>query len=172
FGAMPADLQGLATALGIQEADIRDTGLPAQEVSSGVPFLFVPLATRRAVDTVVTNQQALTRFFQSSGLAETGVFVFSTERSQDDATAYSRMFAPAFGVPEDPATGGASGPLGAYLVQHGAVRAEPVARMISLQGVKMRRPSRIHISISTKSSVIDEVLVGGTAVVVGEGTIR
>src|SRR5262249_39201417 len=91
FGATSTDLQSLATALGIQEADIRDTGLPVQEVSSGVPFLYVPLATRRAVDAVVTNHQALTRFFQSSGLAETGVFVFSIERSQDDATAYSRM---------------------------------------------------------------------------------
>jgi len=81
------------------------------------------------------------------------------------------MFAPAFGVPEDPATGGASGPLGCYLVHHGVVEADEAAHMISVQGVKMGRPSRIHISIDVLDERIRQVQVGGQAVLVGEGTV-
>jgi trans-2,3-dihydro-3-hydroxyanthranilate isomerase len=172
FGPSPANFPALAAALGLSEGDIRGTGLPAQQVSAGVPFLFVPLVSRSAVDAAVVDQQGLSRFFQSENLPELGVFIFSTEPANDDANVYSRMFAPSFGVPEDPATGGASGPLGAYLVHYGVVKADPVARLVSLQGVKMGRPSRIHISVSRQEGAITEVLVGGRAVVVGEGTIR
>jgi trans-2,3-dihydro-3-hydroxyanthranilate isomerase len=171
FGAKPHDVQSLATALGLREADIRDTGLPVQEISSGVPFLFVPLASRQAVDSVVVDQQGLTRFYTSMRLPDLPVFVFSTESGDDDATVYSRMFAPASGVPEDPATGGASGPLGVYLVQYAAVHVEAVTRIVSVQGVKMGRPSRIYVSVATQGGAITEVLVGGNAVIAGVGQI-
>src|SRR2546425_8026229 len=63
---------------------------------------------------------------------------------EDDATVFSRMFAPGFGVPEDPATGAASGPLGAYLTEYGAVHPDAgAAHIVSRQGVKMGRPSEI-----------------------------
>lgn len=100
------------------------------------------------------------------------VFVFTLEPADDDATVYSRMFAPMFGIPEDPATGGASGPLGAYLYKYQAVTSAQAKQMISLQGVAMGRPSRIHISIQGKDQKIDEVKVGGEAVLTGEGTIH
>jgi PhzF family phenazine biosynthesis protein len=48
--------------------------------------------------------------------------------ARDDATVYSRMFGPCIGIPEDPATGAASGPLGAYLLQHNAVSADNASR--------------------------------------------
>ena len=83
--------------------------------------------------------------------------------------AYSRMFAPGLGIGEDPATGGASGPLGCYLVRHGAVTADRAAAMLSLQGVKMGRPSHVHISIGVEDNEIVRVRVGGAAVFVGEG---
>jgi len=57
------------------------------------------------------------------------------------------QLATALGITENPATGGASGPLGTYLVRHGAVSRRAMERMVSLQAVAMRRPSRIHISI-------------------------
>ena len=77
------------------------------------------------------------------------------------------MFAPAFGIPEDPATGWASGPLGAYLVP------EDTAQMVSLQRGKMGRPSRVHISISSspRRRDITSVQVGGAAVKVAEGAL-
>ena len=172
FGSRPPDLKNLALALGIAESDIRDSKLPVQEVSSGVPFLFVPLASRRAVDAVVLDRSALLRFYQLAQMPELPVFVFSLEGAGDDATVFSRMFAPAFGVAEDPATGGASGPLGGFLVHHGAVTAARAAHMVSLQGVKMGRPSRVHISIGSQNGIIDDVRVGGQAVLVAEGTMH
>jgi trans-2,3-dihydro-3-hydroxyanthranilate isomerase len=81
------------------------------------------------------------------------------------------MFAPGLGVIEDPATGSASGPLGCYLTHHKVVAPKQAAAMLSLQGVKMGRPSHVHISIGVTGGEIDSVRVGGEAVVAGEGTL-
>ena len=63
-----------------------------------------------------------------------------------------------FGIAEDPATGGASGPLGCYLFAHRLVPRERLSHAVSLQGVKMRRPSRIHISIEVSGEAITRVI--------------
>ena len=76
------------------------------------------------------------------------------------------------GANEDPATGSASGPLGCYLVKHGLVPADKAASIVSSQGVKMGRPSRIHIKIDQAGGEISRVRVGGTSVLVGEGRLR
>ena len=166
------DRDGVAAALGIDPGAVT-TGLPIQVVSCGLPVLFVPLETRRAVDAVTFELAGMRPIFARHRLDDLPVFIFSLETGHDDATAYSRMFAPAFGIPEDPATGGASGPLGAYLVHHGAVSPEGTAPMVSLQGVKMGRPSRVHISISSssKDGDITSVQVGGAAVLVAKGEL-
>ena len=171
FGAIPANTGDLAGALGVKEADIRDTGLPVQVASSGVPFLYVPMSSRDAVNRAELERGAFVRFCRAEGLQEFPVFLFSLESTGDGATVFSRMFAPGFGVTEDAGTGGASGPLGGYLVHHGAVSTEQAARMVSLQGVKMGRPSEIHISIAARDRQITDVRVGGQAVLVAEGTL-
>jgi trans-2,3-dihydro-3-hydroxyanthranilate isomerase len=99
------------------------------------------------------------------------VFLFTAAPGSDGATVYSRMFAPELGVVEDPATGSASGPLGCYLVRHKVVPPEKAGAMLSLQGVKMGRPSHVHISIGVNGEAIASVRVGGEAVLAGEGTI-
>lgn len=86
-------------------------------------------------------------------------------------TVYSRMFAPGAGISEDPATGGASGPLGCYLVRYGLVAGAAAQRIVSAQGVFMGRPSRIHISISGTADAITQVKVGGEAVLVARGEL-
>lgn len=171
FGATPGDRPALAAALGVSEADLASGPLSAQIVSSGVPFLFVPLATRKAVDAAALDRALWQRYCMSLGDAELPVFLFSLEPGADGATAYSRMFAPVFGIAEDPATGGASGPLGGYLVHHGAVDQEAARRMLSLQGVKMGRPSRIHIDVESAARRIKDVRVGGQSVLVAEGAL-
>jgi predicted PhzF superfamily epimerase YddE/YHI9 len=103
-------------------------------------------------------------------LARSGV-IFSAEQGDDRATVYSRMFAPALGVAEDPATGSASGPLGCYLVRHNLVSPERAGAMLSLQGVRMGRPSHVHISIQVENGDITLVRVGGESVLAGEGTL-
>jgi len=167
-----------ATALGVPDSAVGGTGLPVQVVSCGVPFVFVPLTTRSAVDNAMINREALNTLLHQAGVDATGVFLFSTERAPstgsgqaDKATVYSRMFAPAIGVYEDPATGIASGPLGCYLVRHKIVPASKAGAMLSLQGVKMGRPSYVHISIGAEGTEIRSVRVGGESILAGEGTL-
>jgi trans-2,3-dihydro-3-hydroxyanthranilate isomerase len=164
FGPAFDDVGRVAAALGVREEDIRMTGLPVQQVSCGVPFVFVPLTSRAAVDAAVPDTRLL----------DFEAYVFTTDRSgaTDSAITYSRMFAPMLGVVEDPATGGASGPLGAYLVKHSVVTPEQARSMLNLQGVKLGRPSWIHIAIETTEDAISRVRVGGTSVFVAEGTME
>lgn len=169
FGNTVGDLGAAARSVGVDEASIRRTGLPVQEVSCGVPFIFVPLATRAAVDAACADGAAFAAMCRAAGVDDHGVFVFSTEPGPDGATVYSRMFAPRLGIFEDPATGAASGPLGCYLVKHGVVPAEAAGRIVSLQGVRMGRPSWIHIAIGTSGAGIADVKVGGEAVLVATG---
>lgn len=163
------DTSALAAALGLDPRDLADH--PAQMVSCGVAFLFVPLRTRRAVDAVAIDRKRLSGCFRAAGIEEEGVFLFSTEAAGGDETVYSRMLAPTLGVAEDPATGAASGPLGCYLLHHEIVTPEQARTLVSLQGVAMGRPSRIHISIDSQDEMISRVRIGGTSVLVGRGTL-
>lgn len=173
FGKTMDDVSTVAAALGVRERDIGETGLPVQEVSCGVPFVFVPLTSRASVDAVEPNRAAMLRVCRAASPGTDGVFVFSSEAGPDEATVYSRsLFAGGTGIMEDPATGGASGPLGAYLVRHGVVPADRADRILSLQGVKMGRPSHVHIDIGVEQGEIVRVRVGGEAVLVAEGTLE
>jgi trans-2,3-dihydro-3-hydroxyanthranilate isomerase len=171
FGEPIADPARAAAVLGLSELAVAGTGLPVQVVSCGVPFLFVPLATRAAVDNAALQRDRFDVLRETAGTDAHGVFVFSSQPGNDKATVYSRMFAPDLGMGEDPATGGASGPLGCYLVRHKVIRPEKAAAILSLQGVKMGRPSHVHISIGTEKEEITSVRVGGEAVLAGEGTL-
>jgi trans-2,3-dihydro-3-hydroxyanthranilate isomerase len=105
-----------------------------------------------------------------------GVFVFAPDPSGyagRGAAVYSRMFAPhTSGVPEDPATGSASGPLGAYLVQHGLAVPADTVEILSEQGTRMGRPSFIRIRVRMTAGRVSEILVGGSVVPVIEGRLR
>ena len=164
FGSTFDDIARVAAALGLREEDIRSTGLPVQQVSCGVPFVFVPVASRAAVDRAVPDTRLL----------DFEAYIFTTDRSgaSDSATTYSRMFAPMLGVYEDPATGSASGPLGSYLVHHSVITAEAARAILNLQGVKLGRPSWIHVSIESSGREISRVRVGGTSIFVAEGVME
>jgi trans-2,3-dihydro-3-hydroxyanthranilate isomerase len=171
FGETIQDRAGLAAAAGIGERDLADH--PVQEVSCGVPYLLVPIATRAAVDSVSVERHALARVQRDAGMQELPVFLFTQERpaTAGEETIYSRMIAPGFGIAEDPATGSASGPLGCYMLRHGLVGPDMARSILSLQGVAMRRPSRIYVSIESRTGDITRVRVGGRAVTVGRGEI-
>jgi trans-2,3-dihydro-3-hydroxyanthranilate isomerase len=167
FGITVDARDRLASALGVAPEAIV-AGLPIQEISCGVPFLYVPLVSRAAVDRCALDPRAFSRLVNEHGLTRHNVFLFSTERGDDGATAYSRML----GLDrEDPATGSASGPLGCYLVRYGLVPAGNGGDVVSRQGVQMRRPSRVHIRIGGTAEAITGVAVGGASVLVGDGRI-
>jgi trans-2,3-dihydro-3-hydroxyanthranilate isomerase len=171
FGPAIGNERGAAAMLGVREEAIGSTRLPIQQVSCGMPCLFVPIATRREVDEAVLERGAWSAFMGALDDPPDCAFFFSVEAGPDGATAYSRMFAPSLGIGEDPATGGASGPLGCYLVRHGVVTAEQAEAMLSLQGVRVGRPSHVHISIGVEHGEIVSVRVGGESVFAGEGLL-
>jgi trans-2,3-dihydro-3-hydroxyanthranilate isomerase len=171
FGAQIADRAGFARAIGVDVKDLSD--VPPQRVSCGTPFLFAALASPAAVDSVSVDPKGYAAACTAAGLTALPLFLFTTDRaaSAGDELIYSRMLAPAFGIAEDPATGGASGPLGCYLFKYRLLAREALGQFVSLQGVQMRRPSRIHIAIEARGEQITRVRVGGRSVLVGDGRL-
>jgi trans-2,3-dihydro-3-hydroxyanthranilate isomerase len=168
FGRTIADAAALAAAMGIDAASI-DGRAPAQEVYSGSTFLVVPLATRKAVDAAVLDRAKIDAVFAAAGVQRRGVYIFTTERAADDATAYSRLLGT--GGIEDPATGSAAGPAGAFMAKHGFAGGSGAASIVFLQGALVRRPSRLHVRVERSGSDVTGVKVGGASTVVGEGTM-
>jgi len=171
FGGKVTDRAGFARALGIAAQDLA---APApQVVSCGVPFLFAPLLTRAAVDRVSIDPAAYREACRAAAIDDLPIFIFTTDRTgaAGDESVYSRMLAPGFGIAEDPATGGASGPLGCYLVEHKLVEPAAAREQISLQGAAMGRPSRIYVSIDVEGGKVTRVRVGGRSVLVGTGNL-
>jgi trans-2,3-dihydro-3-hydroxyanthranilate isomerase len=169
FGPIVSQRDTVAAALGLTLDDLADT-LPVQEVSCGVPFLIVALRDHHAVDRAMPEVAGLRRLCDACGL-DLPVYVFSVGGPTPEDTVYSRMFAPDFGIVEDPATGSAAGPVGSYVVHHRVVTADPTRAIQIHQGVKMGRASRIHVSIEGTADDVRGVKVGGTAVLVARGEL-
>jgi trans-2,3-dihydro-3-hydroxyanthranilate isomerase len=167
FGPTLAARDRMASVLGVDAGAISDR-TPIQEVSCGLPFVYVPMTSRAAVDDCMLDPRALDAVFAEAGFVRRNVFIFSTEQGDDQAAAYSRMLG---ADREDPATGSASGPLGCYLVRYGLVPASRAGDVISRQGVKMGRPSRVHIRVAGTPDAITGVKVGGASVLAGDGRI-
>jgi trans-2,3-dihydro-3-hydroxyanthranilate isomerase len=176
FGKAITDAAAVAAAIGLTPADaVRGVrpqpDLPAgQEVNCGSNFFIIPLATRKAVDAAVLDRAKVDAMFAAAGIQRRGIYVFSTERGQDDATAYSRLLS-AGGI-EDPATGSAAGPAGSFAAKYGLAPVAGDGTIVFLQGVLVRRPSRIHVRVGASGGEITSVKVGGSSVVVGEGTMQ
>jgi trans-2,3-dihydro-3-hydroxyanthranilate isomerase len=97
---------------------------------------------------------------------------FTTVTVEPFSNVHARMFAPAIGIPEDPATGSASGALGAYLVQNKIVSFGPLTEIVIEQGYEVDRPSRILVQVESNADAIETVKVGGQCVMVVEGTLN
>jgi trans-2,3-dihydro-3-hydroxyanthranilate isomerase len=160
------DVAGAARVVGL-DADRRG-GRRFSDPCGGVR----PRASAVARSSIAQRQRAAVRALTLPAGVDHHYFLFALDPlGSNEPTVYSRMFAPDVGITEDPATGSATGPLGCYLLHHRLVTPERARSMMSLQGVKMGRPSRLHISIAGTPDAITEVKVGGQAVVVGEGTL-
>jgi trans-2,3-dihydro-3-hydroxyanthranilate isomerase len=159
----------VAVALGIQASEILITGLPCQVVSTGLPFHIVPVGSLDAMRSLRPSPSRLLGLGEKLGVSD--ICAFSFETTAPDATVHARMFAPSYGIPEDPATGSAAGCIGSYVVRHRAVPRASLTRLLVEQGVEMGRPARLHVEVHSEGDRICSVLVGGSAVVVGEGSL-
>jgi len=146
------------------ETSALDHDLPIQIISCGVPFVYIPIKSMDDIKSAKVRLDLLDEYlgnYQSQAL-----FLFTRETVNPSSTVHSRMFAPNLGVLEDPATGSASGPLGAYLVKYGLSEGKNI---ISEQGFEIGRPSIIKIDIDVDNDNISAVKVGGESVTVGKG---
>jgi trans-2,3-dihydro-3-hydroxyanthranilate isomerase len=176
FGPPFADRACFAAALGLTEADLLEDA-PLRVGSTGLPHLYIPLRDRAAVDRAELDVPALLACFGAANSA--AVYLFAPDDrpgappEPGDHRVYARMFAPHDGgIPEDPATGSAAGPLGAYLVRHALVPAGAVLRIVCEQGTKMGRQSFLHIHLRPDPGGAETIEVGGGVVPVLEGTLR
>lgn len=165
------DRQLAAELLSLIEQDLLPD-FPVQTVSSGVPFLFIPLVSLETMRKIRFRLDVWQQHFSENPETQ-HIFAFTPETQEPASTVHSRMFAPAMGIAEDPATGAASGPLGAYLVEHEVVPAvmNSVHAIRSEQGYEMGRPSTINIRITGNRGHIEEVKIGGSSVIIGNGEL-
>jgi trans-2,3-dihydro-3-hydroxyanthranilate isomerase len=168
----PHEQAELARALGLATEDLDET-LPIQIISTGLPFLAVPIRSLADLGRCKVNAALLAEIYQ--GVGATGCETFTRETIEVGAArAHARMFAPGDNIAEDPATGSAGGALGAYLVHHGAANIEASDgrfRFVIEQGDFMHRPSRINIEVKGERGAIAEVRVGGPSVVIARGEV-
>jgi trans-2,3-dihydro-3-hydroxyanthranilate isomerase len=148
------DPESLFRALGVAGSQ-----LPVERYDNGVQPTFVNLGSREEVAAVRPD---------FSSLLELEVFVSCFAGS---GTAWkTRMFAPSDGVPEDPATGSAAGPLAVHVCRHGLVE---WGEWIEIsQGVEIGRPSTLFARADARDGEVTSVAVGGRAVVVARGEFR
>lgn len=164
------DLYKVAAALGIPKHTITDTKWSLEVVSTGLPVLIVPVRTLTAVRSINPDPSAIVDLCGRFGA--NGIMAFTTVTVEPFSNVHARMFAPAIGIPEDPATGSASGALGAYLVQNKIVSFGPMTEIVIEQGYEVDRPSRILVQVGSNSEAIETVKVGGQCVMVVEGMLN
>lgn len=135
--------------------------LPVAAYRNGPVHVYVGLADEAAVAALRPDLAALADLGPNYGFS---CFAGADSRFK------TRMFAPGAGVPEDPATGSAAGPLALHLARHGRIA---YGEQIEIrQGEEIGRPSLLHARVEGSDADVERVVVGGSAVIVAEGTFR
>jgi trans-2,3-dihydro-3-hydroxyanthranilate isomerase len=135
---------------------LEQSGLPVELYKQGPGHVYIELGSAEAVAALRPDLAALER------LSPWGTVCFA----RDGETWKARVFVPAHGVPEDPATGSAAGPLALHLARHG--RIEFGEEIVIHQGAEIGRPSTLHAVARSP----EEIEVGGSAVIVARGEFR
>jgi len=160
-----------ADSLGIgREAVVTAHHVP-RVVSSGLRFLYVELRDLRALESSEAAPMAVTRLSAARGLDGVFAYVRRDASSANGVDVQARMYAPAHGVTEDPATGSANAGLANLLAslengENGTLRWDVA------QGVEMGRPSRLHLTAERREGQVAEIRVAGGAVVVCRGRLE
>jgi trans-2,3-dihydro-3-hydroxyanthranilate isomerase len=163
-----ADSDRLAAALGIDARDIGFDRFAPACWSAGADYTFVPvrdLAAIRNCRIEAAHWDAIDR--NGPG----GAFVFCRETVEHGHAFHARMFAPSFGIMEDPATGSAAAAFAGVLARCETL-ADGVHDFTIEQGYEMGRPSLIELSIAIKLGELVSAAISGEAILVGQGTIE
>ena len=154
----------LIEALGLSEDDLHP-GCPIQIVSTGHSKVMIGIRSRQKLNSLIPDMSALSRL--SADIGCNGFFVFTFAEAGEPVLTYGRMFAPAIGIAEDPVTGNANGPLGAYMVKHGlAMHDGKTFSFTGAQGEAVGRFGKVEVSVAIEGGVPVQVRIGGRAVIV------
>jgi trans-2,3-dihydro-3-hydroxyanthranilate isomerase len=165
----PIHARAAAAALvGLSSRDL-DSRFPAQEVSTGMEFLLLPVKSLEAMRRASADRAACQAHFAKRPGGELPLFLFCPETYDPAHALNARMFADAFGIPEDPATGSANGCLAAYLGRYRYFGSGEVGVVVE-QGYEIGRPSLLRIS-ATEGKQGPEIEVGGRVIEVAEGRL-
>lgn len=157
----------VAPVLHLDERDF-DARFPIQEVSTGLPFLIVPLKNLDAVKRAQVNLAALRELIRT--LNAKMIFLFNKETYSPDNQLNARMFGDEYGVAEDPATGSANGCLAGYLIRHAYFGSREIELRVE-QGYEIARPSLLHLRANKNGDEI-EIHVGGQVIPVAHGQLE
>ena len=171
FGEVYEDTELVAEALSLNTSDFMLDKAPIQLVSTGLPWLIATVRNRKAVEQAAPNASAFTEAVKPLPKNVVDIYVTCLEPVDRTSTTHSRAFSlVSKAIVEDPATGSASGCLGAYLVQKRLVSVKTVTSITNEQGYEIGRPSKIAIEVRSDSrSRIESVRVGGSVVHMMDG---
>jgi trans-2,3-dihydro-3-hydroxyanthranilate isomerase len=146
----------LLSALGVERSE-----LPVERYDNGAQHVYIALGSE---EEVARLRPDLNRLGGLEGVVGVNCFAGSDGRWK------TRMFAPAGGVPEDPATGSAAGPLALHLARHGRIAFGDEIEIT--QGVEIDRPSTLYARADGSADNVERVEVGGSAVVIARGEFK
>lgn len=166
LGEFP-DLNAIAKILGISPDQIENRW-PMQFVTTGLPILIVPIISLDAIRSIDLDSTLLLKTLDDYPAKE--LVVITSEPVNKDSHAHVRMFAPSAGVFEDPATGSAAGPIGAYLETHQILHNHKKGEEIILeQGYEIFRPSQLFVKCQYIDETISKIIVGGKVKLTAQG---
>lgn len=154
----------LLRGLGLAETDL-DERCPIEIVSTGHSKVLIGIKSRSTLDRLIPDVSLLKSLSKEIGC--NGYFVFTLDSQMSGVLTHGRMFAPAIGVAEDPVTGNANGPLGAYLVKHQLVNYDgELFQFKGEQGSAIGRSGIIDVYVKVIDNEPVQVKIGGNAVIV------
>jgi trans-2,3-dihydro-3-hydroxyanthranilate isomerase len=162
------DRQAVAAALGMEPDEIGGE-LRGGQWSAGLPFMLVPVRSLAAIGKARSRADQFEAAFARGGPGK--AFLFSSETSEAGSHYHARMFAPAMGIPEDPATGSAVAAFGGLLAAQAGL-GDGSHRIRVEQGYEMGRPSQIDLTLTIVGGKLTAGAIGGGAVIVTEGVIE
>ena len=157
----------LATLLNLQEEDI-DTRWPIEVVSTGLPFIMVPVKGLDAIKRARANTEVLKTII-SDPQQTREILVFTQETHSPDCQLNVRVFVPLLGIPEDPATGSGNSCLAGYLSKHQVFGSSTVVIQVE-QGMEIQRPSRLYLKAEQAEGQY-QIQVGGKVQLIAQGTL-
>lgn len=162
--------RNIQEALNLRDDDL-DKKCPIQIVSTGHSKVLVGIKNLRTLNSLKPNMLALSKL--SKKINCNGYFVFALDTNEEGVLTKGRMFAPAIGIMEDPVTGNANGPLGAYLVKHKLVTTDgKVLKYKGKQGEAINRTGIVEVDVEIENGIPKKVKVGGNAKIVFKSYIE